>query len=74
MGERQLLHRPRHPHVGEPALLLDLVVLDRAGVREDALLHPDQEDGPELEALRVVDRHQGDERLLVCERILVGDQ
>ena len=41
-------------------------------MREDALLHADQVDGAELEALRVVDRHQRDERALAADRVLVG--
>ena len=56
--EREALHGARHADVGEPPLLLDVVVLDRARVREDPLLHADHEDGAVLEALRVVERHQ----------------
>ncbi len=43
-------------------------------MREDPLLHPDHEDGPELEALRVVERHERDEAALVADRVLVGDE
>ena len=60
------------PTYAEPALLLDALLLDRAGVREDPLLHPDQVDGAELEALRVVQRHQRHERRLAADRVLVG--
>ena len=59
--QRQPLLRPRHADVAEPPLLLDPLLLDRARVREDPLLHPDHEHGAELEALRVVQRHQRDE-------------
>ncbi len=45
VGHRQALHRTRHPDVAEPSLLLHALLLDRAGVREDPLLHPDDEDG-----------------------------
>ena len=41
-------------------------------MREDPLLHPDQVDGAELEALRVVQRHQRDERGVAADRVLVG--
>ena len=70
--QRQPLHRARHADVCEAALLLDAVLLDRARVREDPLLHPDHVDGAELEALRVVQRHQRHERALAADRVLVG--
>ncbi len=41
-------------------------------MREDPLLHPDQVDGAELEALRVVDGHERDERAVAADRVLVG--
>ena len=72
MRERQALLRARHADVGETPFLLDPLLLDRAHVREDPLLHADEEHRAELEALRVVDRHQRDERLLVAQRVLVG--
>ena len=71
MRQRQQLPRARHADVTEPALLLDPLLLDRAGVRKDALLHPDQVDGAELEALGVVQRHQRDEALLLADRVLI---
>ena len=43
-------------------------------MREDPLLHPDHEHGAELEALRVVERHQRDEALLLADRVLVGEE
>ena len=52
--------------VAEPPLLLDALLLDRARVREDALLHADEEHRAELEALRVVERHQRDEAALLA--------
>src|SRR4051812_15375839 len=61
-----------HADVAEPPLLLDPLLLDRAGVREDPLLHPDQVDDAELEALRVVERHERDERGVAADRVLVG--
>ena len=74
VGQREPLHRARHADVAEAPLLLDALLLDRARVREDPLLHPDHEDRAELEALRVVERHQGDEAALVADRVLVGDE
>src|SRR6202008_1161398 len=61
-----------HPDVAEPPLLLDPLLLDRARVREDALLHADQVDRAELEALRVVQGHERDERAVAADRVLVG--
>src|SRR3989440_5444181 len=72
MREDEPLLRARHPDVGQAPLLLDPLLLDRAGVREDPLLHPDHEDGPELEPLRVVQREQRDEALFTSDRVLVG--
>ena len=40
-------------------------------MREDPLLHPDQEDGAELETLGVVEGHERDEALLLGERVLI---
>src|SRR6266404_9454684 len=72
MQQGQLLHRARHADVAEAPLLLDAVLLDRARVREDPLLEADEEDGLELEALRIVQRHQRDERALAADGVLVG--
>ena len=69
---RQPFLRPGHAHVAEAPLLLERVLLDRPRMREDPLLHPDHEDALELEALRVVERHERDERLTVAQRVLVG--
>src|SRR5207302_5509121 len=52
--------------------LLHPVLLDRTRVREDPLLEPDEIDGLELEALRVVQRHERYERALTADRVLVG--
>ena len=60
------------PDVGQAPLLLHPLLLDRADVREDPLLHPDHEDGLELEPLGVVQGHQRDEALLAADRVLVG--
>jgi len=43
-------------------------------VREDPLLHPDQVDGAELEALGIVEGHQGDEAFLAADGVLVGEE
>ena len=72
--QRQPLHRPRHADVAEATLLLHALLLDGTDVREDPLLHPDHEHRPELEALRVVQRHQRDEPAVVPDRVLVGDE
>ena len=51
----QTLLGPRDAHVGQPALLLHLgLVLQRADVRQQALLHADYEHGPKLEPLGLV--------------------
>jgi hypothetical protein len=69
--QRQPLLRTREPDVREAPLLLERLLLDRARVREDALLQPDHEDGAELEPLRVVERHERHERALASDRVLV---
>ena len=63
MGQEEALLRPGDPDVGQAALLLDLrrpVRVERPGVGQDALLHAGDEDGPELQALRRVERDEGD--------------
>src|SRR5918997_704101 len=78
--ERERLPRPRDADVGEPALLLEVLLIERAGVREGPLLHPDDEHVVELEPLRVVERHEGDAPplggdgvLLRVERLLLQE-
>ena len=66
VGEREVAHRAGDADVGEPALLLDAALVDRARVREHAVLHADDEDDRELEALGVVQRHQRHEALVVA--------
>src|SRR6476659_1229110 len=51
MREREVLLGAGHADVREAPLLLDPLLLDRAGVGEDALLHPDHEHGAELSPL-----------------------
>src|SRR5436309_11089339 len=72
--QREQLPRTCHPDVAEPPLFLDPLLLDRARVREDPLLHPDQVYGAELEPLRVVQRHQRHQALLAADRVLVRIQ
>ena len=67
--------RARQADVGEPALLLHLaLVVERARVREDALLEAGDEDDVELEALGGVERDQRDRVGVLLVRVLVGDQ
>ena len=63
---------PRDADVGEPALLLLVSLLERARVREDALLAADDEDGVVLQALGVVEGHQRDLGLVALQVVLVG--
>ena len=74
VGQVEVAHRARDADVGEPALLLDVALVDRARVREDAVLAADDEDDRELEALGVVQRHQRHEALVVADRVGVGEQ
>src|SRR5204862_7024474 len=55
VGHVELALRARDPHVAEPPLLVEVARLDRAHVREDALLAADHEDDRELEALGIVE-------------------
>ena len=76
-GVRQIeaLARPRQAHVGEAALLLHLArVVERPGVREDALLQAADEDDVELEALGGVQRDERDPVAVAGVGILVGHQ
>ena len=72
--QREPLAGAGHPDVAEPPLLVLGVLLERALVREEPLLHADHEDDRELEPLGVVQRHQGDVRALGVERVLVGEE
>ena len=73
-GEREVAHRAGDADVREPPLLLHAALVDRARVREHAVLHPDDEDDRELEALGVVERHQRHEALVVADAVGVGEQ
>src|SRR5581483_11526367 len=64
----------RHADVTETPLLLHAVLLNRTRVREDPFLEPDEIHGLELQALRVVQRHERHERALTADRVLVGVQ
>ena len=67
--------RAGDPDVGEPALLLELLlVVERPAVREDALLEPGDEDDRELEALGGVERDQRHRVGVALVRVLVGDE
>ena len=68
----QAVHRPGHPDVRESALLLDVLLVERALVREDALFHAGDEDDGELEALGVVEGHQREELARVGIGVGVG--
>ena len=72
--EVELALRAGDPHVGEPPLLLEVARLDRAHVREHAVLEADDEDDPELEALGVVEGHQRDDALVVAQVVLLGEE
>jgi hypothetical protein len=70
IGEEESLLGARDADVAEAPLLLELVrVVHRARVREDALLHPREEDHGKLEALGGVKRHQGDAARLVIHLV-----
>ena len=73
--EVEQLARARDAHVGQAALLFHLGrVLERAAVREDALLQAGDEDDRELQALGSV---QGDQRHrlgVATQRISVRDE
>src|SRR5947209_11399398 len=60
--------------VAEPALLLEPALVQRPRVWEDALLAPDDEHDRELQPLRVVQRHERHEALLVAQCVGVGEQ
>src|SRR5215210_3656707 len=69
--ERQRLLCPRDPDVRQPTLLLQVLLVHGASMREGPLLHPHHEDVFVLETLRVVQRHQCDPALTrepVCLR------
>ena len=49
MGERERLPGACDADVGEPPFLFEVVFVERTGVWESPLLHPDDVDVPELE-------------------------
>src|SRR3954451_9598311 len=73
-GQVEVAHGARDPDVAEPALFLERALVERARVREDALLAADHEDDRVLEALRIVQRHERHEALVVAARVGVGHQ
>ena len=70
--QEQLLARACDAHVDQAPLLLDVTRLDRARVRKHPVLHADHEDHLVLEALRVVQRHQLHDPLVVAEVVLLA--
>ena len=71
----ELLARPGHGDVTQPALLLDgRVVVDAARVREDPLLEAGDEHHRELQPLGGVNGHQRDRALLGVVAVDVGGQ
>src|SRR4051812_43185905 len=65
VAEVEPLTRAGDADVAEAPLFLERVgVTERAHVREDPVLHPGEKDDRVLEALRGVQRHERDERLL----------
>ena len=75
MREVEPLARAREADIREPPLLLHLaLVVERAGVREDALLEAGDEDDVELEALGGVERDERDRVGVAGVRVLVGHE
>ena len=75
MRQVETLAGARQAHVGEAALLLHLArVVERTGVREDALLQAADEDDLELEALGGVERDERDLVGVAGVGVLVGHQ
>src|SRR5262249_47731507 len=70
--EHEPLAGPGQADVAEAPFLLDALLLDRAHMRKDPLLHADRETGLELEALRVVQGHERDKALGAAHGVLVG--
>src|SRR5215210_4257984 len=71
VGEDERPLSARYADVGEPPLLLEVLLVEGAGVRERPLLHPHDEDVLELQALRVVERHQRHPPTLAREHVLL---
>ena len=73
MGDVELLLGPGDGHIGEAALLLQLrSVVKDARRREDAVLHPRQENDRELEPFGAVHGHQNDGVVGVVHAVKVG--
>ena len=70
--EERAVLRARDADIREPALLLDaLLVIERARVREHAVLHAGEEDDRELQALHRVQRDERRDRFRFGELVLV---
>ena len=74
VGQVQLLHRARHADVEQAPLLLERAFVERARVGEDPVLAAGDEHDRILQPLRVVQRHQGHEPLVLGPGVGVGDE
>src|SRR5688500_9294378 len=70
-GQIEALTGAGDADVTKAPLLLLAALLECAHVREDPLLHADHEDDVVLEALGVVEGHQGHQRLLAAQVVLL---
>ena len=73
-GEVQLAHGARDADVEQAALLLQPAFVERARVREHAVLAAGDEHGRILQALGVVQRHQRHQALVLAARVGVRDE
>ncbi len=65
----QTVHGPRDAHIGQPALLFHVLLVQGPLMREDALLHAADEHHGELEPLGVVQGHEREQRARVGDRV-----
>ena len=71
----ELLHRPSDADVGEATFLFEFGrIAQRSDVGEHAVLHADEENDGELEALGGVKRHQRDRGFLLVDVVGVADE
>ncbi len=70
-----MFHRSGHRDITKPTLLFEpRFVATRRGVREDPLLHPDQEDDRKFQALGGVNSHQRNAIVPALPTIEIRDQ